>query len=303
MLLLKDKVKKKPNKMSVMRPALILVSHVSVVFLALLAACATRGDEAIALAQGAGWKWETMSAKTFDLAAAIAPERQGKTLWVYIEGDGRAFLSPTQPSSDPTPDDPVALRLALAYPHDTPTAYLAHPCQYAAHGRNCKAAYWTNARYAPEVVASLNEAVDDLKAQTKTSRVVLVGYSGGGALAVLIAARRQDVAEIITVAADLDLAYWTKRDGLTPLTDSLDPADFAAAVAKIPQVHFSGALDTSIGTDVANAFISRLPSDAPAKLIEIPGYTHTCCWPENWARLDILASPNPWSTKPSTTPR
>ena len=219
-------------------------------------------------------------------------DRHGNVLWVYIEGDGRAFLSPNRPSSDPTPTDPVALRLALAHPGATPVAYLARPCQYVLteHGRNCAARYWTNARYAPDVIDSINQAVDKLKKQSGAAQIILAGYSGGGAIAVLAAARRGDVMAIVTVAADLDLAYWTRRDKLTPLDGSLDPANAADVVAYLPQIHFTGGRDDTAGTDVVRSFMSKLPPTAPAHLIEIPDFTHSCCWAEQWT--DLLNRPD-----------
>jgi hypothetical protein len=45
----------------------------------------------------------------------------------YQSGDGLAWLSSDVPSSDPTPLDPLALRLALAKPARN-AAYLARPC-------------------------------------------------------------------------------------------------------------------------------------------------------------------------------
>ena len=68
--------------------------------------------------------------------------------------------------------------------------------------------------------------VDALKRDAGAAKVILVGYSGGGAIAVLLAARRLDVAGVITVSADLDLAYWTQRDGLAPLSGSLAVTSF-----------------------------------------------------------------------------
>ena len=53
----------------------------------------------------------------------------------------------------------------------------------------------------------------------------------------LLAARRSDVDKVVTVAANLDLAYWTRRDRLAPLVGSLDPAGVAGAMGTIPQVH------------------------------------------------------------------
>src|ERR1700722_15494796 len=110
------------------------------VFLLLLVmnGCMSRQELAVTLVHDAGWQWQELATATFDLAAASAPGKRGSTLWVYLEGDGLAYLRPSEPSGDPSPRDPVALRLALTYPKDSPVAYLARPCQYtmAGHDRN-----------------------------------------------------------------------------------------------------------------------------------------------------------------------
>lgn len=243
------------------------------------------------LVRTAGWSWQVVPAGPFDLAAAAStsngPRGSGDTLTVYLEGDGLAYVHRDQPALDPTPSDPVALRLALADPGSGPVAWIARPCQYTMpnYGGGCDSAEWTDRRYAPEVLASMGAALDALKQQSGARKLVLVGYSGGGAVAVLLAARRHDVAKIVTVVADLDLAYWTRRDGLSPLSGSLDPADAADAVAKIPQVHFAGADDRVTGPDVVRAYLAHLPPGAPARLIAVPGFTHTCCWARDWPSL------------------
>ena len=263
------------------------IRYLAVFMLVILGGCASSREKATDLAHDAGWQWTIISTGTFDLATARPSERRGQTLWVYIEGDGFAFRTPTDPSSDPTPSDPIALRLALAHPGSNPVAYIARPCQFVLpdRGRNCKQDYWTNARYAPEVVDSVNQAIDVLEKETGASQLILAGYSGGGSLALLAAAKRKDVAGLVTVAANLDLAYWTKRDGLTPLTGSLDPADAAYAVASIPQIHFTGASDEVVGTDVVQAFLVRLPPGSPVRVIKMPGFTHSCCWADHWKEL------------------
>lgn len=255
--------------------------------LALTGCTVSRHAEAPRLAQGAGWDWRILPAGPFDLAVASSRRGGGDTLTAYIEGDGLAYVRPHQPALDPTPTDPVALRLALADPGMAPVAWIARPCQYTLpeHGRGCHSAAWRDRRYAPEVLDSISAALDALKQASGARRLVLVGYSGGGALAVLLAARRGDVTRIVTVAADLDLAYWLRRDALSPLTGSLDPADAAPRVKDIPQVHFAGSDDRVVGSDVTRAYLARLPPGAPARLIEIPGFTHACCWARDWPSL------------------
>ena len=248
------------------------------------------GPELVASAK---WQWEIMPFGVFDLAVAAPPGQSGDVLTVYVEGDGFAFVHPRQPSMDPTPTDPVALRLALAQPKSGGmVAWLGRPCQYTltGHGQNCDQRYWTNWRYAPEVIASLGQALDKLKTRTKASRLVLVGYSGGGAIVALLAAQRKDVAGIITVVADLDLGYWTGRDGLSPLTGSLDPATYAGQLGALPQVHFTGQQDRVVGTDVVRSYLRQLPQSNSSTLQEMPDFNHVCCWVSAWPNLFVQAN-------------
>ncbi len=255
-----------------------------------LAACSTLAErQALGprLAQTAGWRWQVLDGGTFRLAAATAPLTASSRLVVFLEGDGFAYVRPTQPSRNPTPSDPVALRLALAQPRGTPpldVAWLGRPCQYVSSPA-CRTADWTGRRYAPEILGSVDAALDQLKRQSGARTLVLVGYSGGGAIAALLAARRPDVAALITVVADLDLDYWTRRDDLSPLVGSLDPAEAAPALGRLPQAHFAGSDDAVVGPDVTRAYLRHLPPGAPARLLVIPGFTHACCWSRDWPAL------------------
>ncbi|KIM00164.1 hypothetical protein CCC_02952 [Paramagnetospirillum magnetotacticum MS-1] len=225
-----------------------------------------------------------VEASPFLLAAAVSPATgSGAALTVYLEGDGLAFLGPHTVSADPTPTDPLTLRLALAHPGG-PVAWLARPCQYGMKPP-CHPAYWTSHRYAPEVVAGVGAAIDRIKARVKAERIVLVGYSGGGALAVLVAAARSDVSALVTVAANLDLALWTRLQGLTPLTPSLDPAAMAGRVAHIPQVHLTGGRDEVVPAEVGRAFVSRANAQGRARLLPVEKFGHVCCWAEEWPNL------------------
>lgn len=255
-----------------------------------LAACAgaqSRREAVAEMASRAGWSQGVLDAGSFELYAAWQSGRGAETLTVYLEGDGFAYRDATHPSLDPTPTDPLALRLALADSRSEAVAYLGRPCQYVmpAHGRGCSWPYWTLRRYAPEVVESASRAIDQLKAKAGAKRVLLVGYSGGGALAALLAARRQDVAALVTVAANLDLDYWTHRDGLSPLVGSLDPAQEAGRLGALPQLHFAGGKDRVVGADVTRSYLSHLPAGNLARLEVVPDSDHHCCWLEDWPKL------------------
>lgn len=254
----------------------------------LLAACSSLGERQSLgpnLAREAGWSWGIVDGGAFKLAAATAPLKPASDLVVYLEGDGLAYVRPSQPAQDPTPTDPLALRLALAHPAgNANVVWLGRPCQYVTSPR-CERAYWTSRRYTPEILDSIAAALDEVKSRSHANAVTLVGYSGGGAIAVLLAARRNDVKRVVTVAANLDLDYWTRRDGLSPLSGSLNPADVAPTLATLPQMHFTAGKDDTVGTDVVRSYLRHLPAGTPARLVEVPDYTHTCCWARDWGQL------------------
>lgn len=261
----------------------------------LMGGCAIQGRQqhGPALATAAGWQWRTVPAGLFELAAATrpahVPTKTAVPLVVYIEGDGFAYLNATQPAQDPTPVDPVALRLALAHPGDGPVAWLARPCQYKFTRPACVPAYWTDARWAPEVVDSAGMALDQIKRDAGVVSLILVGYSGGGALAALLAERRKDVDALVTIAANLDLDSWVRSHDLAPLTRSLNPATGVAALSALPQIHVSGGRDSVVGRDVLKAFMDRLPATAPARVLEVPDQDHANGWADIWPGLSRRA--------------
>lgn len=258
-----------------------------------LAACASRldPDERRALAAGltsdAGWQALSLETTAMPLRA-FAPKdsRPAAVLTVYIEGDGLAWISRDQPSRDPTPTDPLALRLALAQPAGT-AAYLARPCQYLdpAALAACPSRWWRGERFSETVVAATMQALDQLKARFASQRLILVGYSGGGTLAALAAARRDDVAELVTVAGNLDHAAWTRLHGVTPLSGSLNPADETERLRKVPQRHFVGLQDKVVPPALLEDYVARYPADRRPGVQRLPGYDHACCWSRNWATL------------------
>ena len=76
------------------------------------------------IAAQAGMEKHFIQTQTFDLAAWIKPTAKPDLLTVYIEGDGLAWISRTRLSADPTPKNPLAMKLAtidprlnVAYPY------------------------------------------------------------------------------------------------------------------------------------------------------------------------------------------
>lgn len=258
----------------------------------LLSSCATpptlqeRRNTADSLARQRDWVRLTLDAGPFQLAAFVLAKPLPSThLTIYVEGDGLAWLSSTQASSDPTPRDPMGLRLALAQPVGA-AVYLARPCQYVGpDSRGCARRYWTDARFAPEVIDATDRAVTQLKNQFGAQHVTLVGYSGGGAVAALVAARRSDTDMLVTVAGNLDHRAWTALQRISPLSASLNAADYVGALGSLPQLHFAGARDDNIPPVLAENFAKRFGTSLPPVVRIEPDFDHTCCWAQAWPRL------------------
>jgi pimeloyl-ACP methyl ester carboxylesterase len=209
------------------------------------------------------------------------PSQPTEVLRVYIEGDGAAWPTPYHSPRDPTPPAPTALAMAAA--DSAPAvAYLGRPCQYldAAELAACSPEYWTNLRFAPEVVAAYMGFLDRLKASTGARRLSLVGYSGGGVLATLLAARRGDVEQLLTVAAPLAVAEWAAWHEMTPLLGSIDPA-MAVQGQLPPATHFVGGRDTVVPPRLVAIFAARTGGN----LHEVPEFDHQCCWSRDWRQL------------------
>lgn len=253
-----------------------------------LGACSNARVEAERLAAAQGLRPEQWRTGSFVLSGFVRRQSAELPLVVYIEGDGRAWLNSSTPSSDPTPRTPVALELAVRDPSPN-LAYVARPCQYAAREADpaCSTPrYWTGARFAEEVVAATSQAIDSAKAGGQGG-VHLVGFSGGGAIAALVAARRTDVLSLRTVAGNLDHEAFTRLHKVSAMAASLNPADVAPQLAAVPQVHVVGGDDTVVPRTVAESYLRRMGPSSCARMIEVPGVEHLGPWDAAWAKVAV----------------
>lgn len=205
---------------------------------------------------------------------------------VYIEGDGFAFKNKWQISDDPTPKRPMLLDLA-ATDHRANIIYIARPCQYGAitADHQCNNAYWTTKRMSEEVVTSINGAI---KGISHGKPVDLIGYSGGGGIAVLIAARNPQIRSIITIAGNLDHVRFNQYHKVRPMIGSLNPIDVVMKVRNIPQVHYSGGEDTIVPSFITDNFVQAAHSSCVKQEI-IPKISHDSGWGKSWSY--ILGTP------------
>jgi hypothetical protein len=195
----------------------------------------------------------------------------GPTLHVYLDGDGAPWLG-GYPAVDPTPRDPLVLDLIALDP--APAIYLGRPCYHGLDGEPaCSPALWTSARYSEVVVVSMAAAVRRVLAARGAERVVWLGYSGGGALAVLLGARVPETAGVVTVAANLDVDAWADRLGSSRLVGSLNPARQPPLPSRVYQRHYVGGRDHTVPAEVTRQ---------NAELVVMPDYDHRCCWTSLW---------------------
>ncbi|SEK09853.1 alpha/beta fold hydrolase [Paraburkholderia tropica] len=232
---------------------------------------------------------EQIATPQFVLTAWTRITQPGQPIDVYIEGDGLAWLSRSEPSLDPTPREATGLALAAADPGPN-VAYLARPCQFTPMALNprCSVPWWTGKRFAPEVVASMNDAVGQIAARAPGQRLNLIGFSGGGAIAVLVAARRHDVATLRTVAGNLDDEYINRTHGVSAMPDSLNPVDAAARVATIAQIHFDSDADRIVTPEVARRFAAAAGGRC-VSVRTVPGMEHDGDWSRQWPMLLQIA--------------
>ncbi len=255
--------------------------------LALVSACASPSDQAwSSLAnRGAGFEFKpvTFNVSPFTLSGLLKGQPgQSRDLVVYLEGDGRGVVR-GRVSQDPTPTRAMGFELARSDPAPA-ILYLARVGQFqpAQTGKKYQE-YWSNKRLSEESVSAANRAIDQAKNRLGAQRVHLIGYSGGGGLAILLAERRGDVASLATVAGLLDINWWVKEKNFQPLTGSLNPADQAAVITGIPQVHFYGLEDTIIPPAMSAHFKNLAPFTSFQR-VEVKT-NHWLAWPELWPGL------------------
>lgn len=200
---------------------------------------------------------------------------------VYLEGDGLPWVTRTRVARDPTPRNALALRLMASDP--APSLYLGRPCYHGlADSAGCSPWLWTHGRYSEEVVASMAAALHGALDLDKERNVTLIGYSGGGVLAMLIAARVAQVKRVVTIAANLDINAWADLHGYSRLRGSLNPATRPPLPRGIRQIHVAGGRDRRVPSRLSRRVIGRQPK---AVYLVFPEFDHVCCWERDWPSI------------------
>ena len=207
------------------------------------------------------------------------------SLRVYIEGDGFAWKSRTQPSDDPTPRKPIGLMLAAADKNQN-VLYIARPCQFVGPPlpAHCDKRVWTSDRFSPSVIDAMNDALSQFVKQYPGVKLELIGYSGGGNIAAILAERRTDVRSLRTVAGNLDVAYVNAIHHVSAMPDAVSAIDRAPALRTMPQLHFSGDTDKTVTPEVAQRF-QRAVGGTCSQVDIVSNMTHGSDWAAIWPQL------------------
>ena len=197
---------------------------------------------------------------------------------VYIDGDGLPWLDRWHVADDPTPANPLVFGLLQA--DAAPAIYLGRPCHFTIGvDVACEPRVWTAGRYSAAVLASLDAALGRVR---RGAAVVLIGHSGGGALAMLLAARSANVVGVVTVAGNLDVAGWTRLHDYSRLATSIDPAAEPALPRRIQQLHLAGGADRDVPPALVRSGVAR---QAGAQVRVVDGFDHLCCWQRIWPQV------------------
>ena len=231
-----------------------------VVSFMLLSACTMRPNPD-------GWTEKTIETKYLSFAVWEKDIQPNAPLRIYIEGDG-----------NPTPRNPIAMELAERDSHPN-IIYVSKPCQYT-FCQECKnPALWQEERFNEEIVNEMKSLINYLAKKYSATELELIGYDGGGTMAMLIASKTP-VTRVITVGGILDTKTYAAEQNLT--LNGLNPFDFRQRLTAVPQVHYVGANDKKVPRAQAERFVGRMRNPVSAVVKIVPKATHT-----DWDYLTI----------------
>jgi len=262
-----------------------------------LAACSTETDvktqTANHIARPAFMVERTINSGSFGLQAWERMHERNAPATIYIEGDGSNFLSGVKEIAkidNPTPENPVALHLA-SRDLSKNLGYLARPCQYMFEPaeKGCDTAYWNTKKYTPEVMLAYETALNDMAARDDITGFNLVGYGGGANIAAVLAATRDDVLTLRTVAGNVSPRFVTDYHSSTPLaSNSVFATDFGSKLSSIPQHHFIGAADEQIPPGAYHSYRQAVGLSDCINYSVIQDADHNLGWVQIWPQLLTL---------------
>ncbi|MGR9108659.1 MAG: alpha/beta fold hydrolase [Gammaproteobacteria bacterium] len=203
---------------------------------------------------------------------------KGGQLHVYLEGDGRPWLDRRHIAADPTPRNPLMLRLMAL--DDDAALYLGRPCYYGlADEDSCNPLLWTHRRYSEEVVESMAQALRNYLRKHHFQNLVFAGHSGGATLALLLARHFPETVAVVSLAGNLDPERWAEYHHYSKLEGSENPATLPVLPATVKEFHYLGRNDKNI---LPEFVLPRKKFHANVEITILEDFDHSCCWEEIW---------------------
>ncbi|MDY0028726.1 MAG: hypothetical protein RBR86_02160 [Pseudobdellovibrionaceae bacterium] len=255
----------------------------------MLASCSSPSDRlelATRIAASANLDQRTYTLPDYTIKSWSRITDQEHPVNIYIEGDGFAWVNKNTPSRNPTPKNPIGLKLASIDPSPN-VIYLARPCQFLETGnmQSCKQQDWTSARFSMKIINTYNLLLNQISPAQDGQKFNLIGFSGGANIAGLLASRRNDILSLRTVAGNIDNTAFTKYHHVTSMPESMDVANYTKDIHHIPQIHFVGEKDTIIPPQIASSYLEKTPDTQCIKVRIIPDISHTQGWETVWPEL------------------
>ncbi|MEP6390060.1 MAG: hypothetical protein ABJ056_09080 [Halioglobus sp.] len=225
--------------------------------------------------------WAPVETSGFTLHAIAKPlAKPVDDLHIYIGGDGTPWQD-NKPTANPTGRRNLTIDLLLA--DSTPAIYLTRPCYQLIHmPPECHSELWTSARYSEPVVLAMADAITQLVDKWNPDSFTLIGYSGGGVLALLAAAQIEPQPRVITVASNLDTKAWTEFHGHLPLSESSNPLLAIHKSGGAGHTHLIGGKDKVVPPSTVESYRSAHPL-ATYRYFE--DFDHQCCWAAHWREI------------------
>jgi len=257
---------------------------ITALYVVVLSACATPTEQFNEVALASGFTGFSIHTGSFEHQLFINDpahlQQHDSVIHVYLDGDGTPWEQNRWIANDPTSRNPMILELMQQDKH--PAVFLGRPCY---HGFNkssvCQNKYWTSHRYGREIVDSMVLALRQWLKNKAYSHIVLIGYSGGGTLAMLMASDLPDVQTVVTLAANLDIDAWSAHHNYQPLTGSLNPAKLTFN-GHLKQIHLAGLEDTVVPADQIKGFADK---QTHSTYIAYLRFNHHCCWVKQWPAI------------------
>ena len=128
-------------------------------------------------------------------------------------------------------------------------------------------------------------ALDEIKARYDITEFNVIGFSGGAAIAAILAAEREDVVSLRTVAGNLDHRAHSAHHEVSYMDESLDAPLYADKLVSIPQYHFIGDQDEIVPESVLHSYMQALGSDRCAQYKVVNNASHNEGWVNKWPDL------------------